>query len=87
VKLGDYLMAFNRDVSSLLGEPIETFSEKAAMDHAGRRASTLHALKADRTVISVVEEGLPPGWSKIIRRSQTGDKRVFFKSPSTACIE
>jgi hypothetical protein len=57
------------------------------MEHAGRRARTLDAWKADPTVVSVVEKGLPPGWAKIVRRSQTGDKRVFFKSSTTACIE
>ena len=42
--------------------------------------------KEDPTVVSVTEEGLPPGWVKIIQNSPKG-KRVFFKSPTKARIK
>ncbi len=38
--------------------------------------------KADPSVISVTEEGLPPGWVKIVQRQCSGKPKVFFKSPS-----
>jgi hypothetical protein len=50
------------------------------------RPKTIDEWKADPTVLSITEEGLPPGWAKIVRRSYCGRKRVSFSSPTRACI-
>jgi hypothetical protein len=51
------------------------------------RVKTVEEWRADPTVLSVTEEGLPPGWAKIVKRSQGGNKKVFFKSPTKSRIE
>jgi hypothetical protein len=60
---------------------------RVAPERRSSRGTTIDEWKADPTVLSVTEEGLPPGWAKIIKRSQGGNKKVFFKSPTTACIK
>jgi hypothetical protein len=47
---------------------------------------TIDEWRADPTVLSVTEEGLPFGWAKIVKRSSCGTKRVFFKSPTKSSI-
>jgi hypothetical protein len=55
------------------------------------RAKTIDEWKADPTVLSVIEEGLPPGWTKIVKKAGNKNKRVFkkvfFKSSTKNCIE
>jgi hypothetical protein len=42
--------------------------------------------KADPSVISVTEAGLPPGWVKIVRMLPHGKPETFFKTPNKAKI-
>ncbi len=51
------------------------------------RVKTIDEWRADPTVLSVTEEGLPPGWAKIVKRSPCGSKKVFFASPTKGHIE
>jgi hypothetical protein len=53
------------------------------------RPKTIDEWKADPTVLSVVEEGLPPGWAKIVKKSGIKKKcqRAFFKSPTKSCMQ
>jgi hypothetical protein len=56
-------------------------------DHAHTPTSkSVEEWRADPSVISVTEAGLPPGWVKIVRLSPAGERKVFFKSPSRANI-
>jgi hypothetical protein len=48
---------------------------------------TIDDWKADPTVLSVTEEGLPPGWAKIVKLLPCGSKQVFFTSPTNSHIE
>jgi hypothetical protein len=47
---------------------------------------TVEEWKSDPSVVSVTDEGLPPGWVKIIRQFP-GGKRAIFKSPTKGTIK
>jgi hypothetical protein len=51
------------------------------------RVKTVQEWRADPTVLSVTQDGLPPGWAKIVKRSQGGNKKVFFKFPTKSRSE
>jgi hypothetical protein len=51
----------------------------------GRPSKRVEEWKADPCVLSVTEEGLPPGWVKIVRQCPKG-RSVFFKSPTRTRI-
>jgi hypothetical protein len=51
------------------------------------RGKTIDEWKADPTALSVTEEGLPPGWAKIVKRLANGRKKVYFQSPTKGCIK
>ncbi len=89
VNFDDCPTAFNFDVCNDLDESSSTPPEisSTAPQRRGTRAKTIDEWKADPTVVSVTEEGLPPGWTKIVKRPQGGNKRVFFKSSTRNCMQ
>jgi hypothetical protein len=74
-----------REVAESEGVDMDKYGEvlKLHENHAHRKS--VEQWKADPTVVSVTDAGLPPGWVKIIQKRKRG-KRVFFRSPSEACI-
>jgi hypothetical protein len=51
----------------------------------GRPSKKVEDWRADPCVLSVTEEGLPPGWAKIVRQCPKG-RSIFFKSPTKTRI-
>jgi hypothetical protein len=47
---------------------------------------SLDEWRGDPDVLFITEEGLPPGWAKIVKRYNDG-KRAFFKSPTKSYIK
>ncbi len=51
-----------------------------------RQSKSVEDWKADPSVILATENGLPPGWVKIVRRRPGNRNLVFFQSPTRASI-
>jgi hypothetical protein len=66
------------------GDVLRLYANSSCHPHAPK---SIEEWKSDPSVLSITDEGLPPGWVKIIRQYRGGkEKRVIFKSPSKGMI-